>query len=594
MPDWSYRPLMKPWMMRAPVFAHALVLRTLATIGRTAGLYKVVDLLGHMAPTEAVRRPFAGMTLASPVGLAAPIDGSGRAALAFERFGVGFLEHGPVGSGSSTPQKVFEGQVVGLAPSIPLAAYLRNARASRTGVPRFVRLSDEHVADARRTMQALEPHAAAFILPASLRALAGETRKPCGFAVRVGESPLAAGMVGAAFLVVDPAGDLWTQKEREASFKSVAAWRAIVPSMPIIHAAGGVSSPADARDALAAGATAVALSHGFVDTGPGLPKRINDALAPAPAPIPAPQLPLVELAREGWVWALALGVAMIFGGILATIFSLTGVLLPYDVAATGLDAAAITAFNERLLHFMAHDLLTLAGTMVSLGALYVGLAWGGMRRGLLFAKEAIALSTLVGFISFLAFVGYGYFDQFHAFVAAVLFPVAIQVVVGRDRPRRPPAVPDLHNDGAWRLAALGQLTFVMQGVGLLAAGLAITLLGTTSVFVATDLAFLGTDAASMHAHHANLVPLVAHDRATFGGMLLATGCGVLVTALWGFQRGASWLWWTLTIAGFPAYVATLWIHADIGYVDALHLSPVVIGLVLQLIGVATTRPYLRG
>lgn len=592
MPDWSYRPLMKPWMMRAPIFAHALVLRTLATIGKTAGLYKVVDLLGHMAPAEAIRRSFAGMTLASPVGLAAPIDGGGRAALAFERFGVGFLEHGPVGSGAAAAQRMERGNIVGARPGVAVDEYLHRSRPSRMGVPRFVRLQDEHIGDARRTMQALEPHATAFILPPSLQSLAAETRKPCGLAVRVGASP--PDIVGLAFLVLDPSTDVWSQREREDALRAVVALRAHAPAMPIIHAAGGVSSPADARDALAAGATAVALSHGFVDTGPGLPKRINEVLAPAPAPIPAPQQPLVELAREGWLWALALGLAMIFGGILATIFSLTSVILPYDVAATGLDGAAITAFNERLLHFMAHDRLTLAGTMVSLGALYVGLAWGGMRRGLLFAKEAIALSTLVGFISFLAFVGYGYFDQFHAFVAAVLFPVAIQVVVGRDRPRRPPAVPDLHNDGAWRLAAVGQLTYVVQGVGLLAAGLAITLLGTTSVFVATDLAFLGTDAASIHAHHANLVPLVAHDRATFGGMLLATGCGVLVTALWGFQRGASWLWWTLALAGFPAYVATLWIHADIGYVDALHLSPVVIGLVLQLIGVATTRPYLRG
>jgi hypothetical protein len=117
--------------------------------------------------------------------------------------------------------------------------------------------------------------------------------------------------------------------------------------------------------------------------------------------------------------------------------------------------------------------------------------------------------------------------------------------------------------------------------------------GSSGVFVESDLAFLGASRDSLRLLHPNLVPLIAHDRATFGGMLLASGIGMLTTTLWGFRRGERWLWWTFGLAGFPAYFAALWIHHDIAYTDHFHLSPVFIGLALHIAGWALSAGYLR-
>ena len=73
------------------------------------------------------------------------------------------------------------------------------------------------------------------------------------------------------------------------------------------------------------------------------------------------------------------------------------------------------------------------------------------------------------------------------------------------------------------------------------------------------------------------MPLVAHDRATLGGMLLASGWVFLLPALWGFRRGSAWLWWTLLIAGLAAYAAALGVHYAVGYNSLMHLLPAFAG-----------------
>ncbi len=128
--------------------------------------------------------------------------------------------------------------------------------------------------------------------------------------------------------------------------------------------------------------------------------------------------------------------------------------------------------------------------------------------------------------------------------------------------------------------------------GLLGAGSAIAVIGMTGVFVDTDLAFLGTTAAALGAASPRLLALVAHDRAGFGGALVADGLAVLAVALWGVRRGAAWVWWTLLLAGAPGFAAALGVHALIGYVDAWHLAPAVLGLALYALGLALLRGYL--
>ena len=103
---------------------------------------------------------------------------------------------------------------------------------------------------------------------------------------------------------------------------------------------------------------------------------------------------------------------------------------------------------------------------------------------------------------------------------------------------------------------------------------------------------MGTTAEALRSAHPRLVPLVAHDRATFGGMLLAGGWAFLLPALWGYRTGSGWLWWTLLLAGISAYAAAIIVHFAVGYTDAMHLFPAFAGLAILLVGLGLSYSYL--
>ena len=296
-------------------------------------------------------------------------------------------------------------------------------------------------------------------------------------------------------------------------------------------------------------------------------------------------------AGRGWAWLVLLGLAMIFGGLLAWLVAATRVVLPYDEAFLGLDHDALPAVNPRLLAFMAHDRVTLAGTMVSIGVLYAQLAFWGVRAGAHWAWLTLATSAGVGFASFFLFLGFGYFDPLHAAVSVVLFGLFVLGLRGRPDGLGYTQV-DLHNDRRWRLGQWGQLVFVSLGVGLVLAGLGIALVGITGVLVPEDVRFLGSPGAGLSAANPRLLPLIAHDRAGFGGALVSDGLGVLLVSLWGFRPAARWVWWTLLGAGAPGFVAALGVHAAVGYLDAGHLGPALVGVTLFALGLGLSYPYL--
>jgi hypothetical protein len=151
---------------------------------------------------------------------------------------------------------------------------------------------------------------------------------------------------------------------------------------------------------------------------------------------------------------------------------------------------------------------------------------------------------------------------------------------------------NLHNDARWRSGLWGQLAFVAIGAGLAAGGAIICVLGASVVFVPSDLDFLGTTAAALDAANARLLPLIAHDRAGLGGLLLSEGIAVLLTSLCGFREGARWLWWTYLVAGAVGFVDALGVHVMTGYLDVLHLLPAVTALALYAVGLIASFGYL--
>jgi len=400
-----------------------------------------------------------------------------------------------------------------------------------------------------------------------------------------------AGLIVDGGVKAEPNGRVVGLPVRELALEQVRKLRQLVGARVPIISSGGVHEPAHALELLSNGADLVQVDTGLIYTGPGLPKRINDCLLyDATRQSPSKEQP--RIAELTWFWTTLMGAGMLIGGLLALAIAATKVVLPYDEAYLGISATQLTAINSRLLAFMAHDRVTLAGSMVAIGLLYVVLSMFGIRRGLHWARQAVLVSAFTGFASFFLFLGFGYLDTFHAFVTAALLQLMLLGVHARLGIYTPATRPDLRGDRAWRLSLWGQLLLVFHGFALLAAGVVISLIGVTQVFVHEDLMFMQTTAATLAAANSRLIPLVAHDRATLGGMLLASGWVFLLPALWGYRRGSSWLWWALLIAGSIAYAAGIVVHYAVGYLSFKHLLPAVGGYGLLLVGLILSYPFL--
>lgn len=262
--------------------------------------------------------------------------------------------------------------------------------------------------------------------------------------------------------------------------------------------------------------------------------------------------------------------------------SATGHFLPHDVAYLGIDARALCSLQGcRIVHFMFHDRVAFGGVLIAVGLLYAWLAEFPLRAGEAWAWRAFAWSGACGFASFLTYIGYGYLDTWHG--AATLVLLAL-FGVGLGRSRRAVADRAPAEQRALRGQGAGRLLLLATGVGLVGAGLTISVVGTTRVFVPQDLIFMGLTAADLRALNPRLVPLIAHDRAGFGGALVTCGVAWLF-CVWHGAPSRS-LWQALLAAGVAGFACAIGIHAIIGYLDFVHLAPAVLGAVVFAVAMA--------
>jgi hypothetical protein len=355
-----------------------------------------------------------------------------------------------------------------------------------------------------------------------------------------------------------------------------------------------LSGPAIA-DALAAldddTKAVLATPRTLVEAGPGWFQRVAEEATPT---YPAPRLRGVgrDLRRwPAWWWGVCVGIGMICAGLGAAAITLGPVLLWYDRDFLGMDLHRLHAVDHDLVHFLQHDRITMAGTMVAIGVLYTGLAAGGIRRGWPWARNAYLASGAIGFPTLFYFLGFGFVEPLHTAVAVGLFPMF--VLATRRRPAGPrwtlmPEGPEPQR----RRALLGQLLLITTGLGLFAGGAAVSVTGLTHVFVPSDLVFLHTTAGDLRAASPHLLPFIAHDRAGFGGALMAAAVAITLLTSWGWRRGEAWVWWTLTCAAITGYVPAVLIHSEIGYTDFWHLAPVYLGICLTALALTLSRPYL--
>jgi dihydroorotate dehydrogenase len=353
MPGWSYHPVFRPLLFRLPAaLSRDLALSIMGAIARLPLGVRLIDLLGHMQPPDTVHCTILGIDFPSPVGLSAGFDPHLLALPALARFGFGFIEIGPITVQPFHPEGSIRRDVnqEALICPEPDESTTLSAVCRRIGtiqsliIPVGMRLrvmpeasTDEAIGQLHHLIDSLREHATFFsiVIPqfvgkgAWLRidwdavigvVVAASPDRPVFLCVPPDTEPRTlidllcpARQAGVRGVVIDGgvhtnAGDrIIGLPARAASLNMVRIIHEHQPDCVII-AAGGVHEPVDALNLLQAGASLVEMDSGLVYSGPGLPKRTNEALAFESASLLQSR---ATIQPSSWLWLLLLGLSMI-------------------------------------------------------------------------------------------------------------------------------------------------------------------------------------------------------------------------------------------------------------------------------------------
>jgi dihydroorotate dehydrogenase len=633
MPDWTYHPFFKPILFRLRAeTGRRVTLRLLAIQARSVLGRRIFRLFGHGPPPPELAVTVFGLRFPAPVGLGAGIDTHAVSVSVMQHLGFGFMIVGPVGAEAvarafdADPLRIAEGHALvssmcAWAPSAREIA-ARLGAAPELGVPVGVALRGDRLEEA---ILALDGPAAFYVVRANdidqLETARAATRKPILVQLSADgshELPLAslerARDLGADGCVILggistgllPDGEITGPFLLERTKETIArVLRRFEGKLPIV-AAGGILTPQDALACLDAGASLVSLFEGLVYAGPGLPGRIVHALEARVRGAPCEAAPAADSAdnpgpsgpramswqrRDGTRLLALTGCALIASGLGAILLASTVALLPYDFQYLGLSASDLCGRNAcRIVHFMQHDRVSFGGSILAIGILYLELA-KDVQKGRAWAWWTLLLTGAVGFASFLAYLGYGYLDVWHGRATLALLPCFVGGLVltypELERPRGPGSlVRSTVPAWTWSPAGRGRLCLTFSAFGMILGGVLILWVGMTTVFVPQDLAFMGVTVRDLQAVSPRLVPLIAHDRAGFGGGLFSGGLTVLFSVWCGTRPGARGQWWALLLAGLVGFGCAIGVHPIVGYTSFVHLAPAYAGTIAFLVGIA--------
>lgn len=284
--------------------------------------------------------------------------------------------------------------------------------------------------------------------------------------------------------------------------------------------------------------------------------------------------------------------SLILSGLFAFCLGIAGRFLPHDERFLGMCASDLCALHGcRIVHFMIHDRISFGGAVIATGILYLWLGESPLRRGQVWAWWTLLFSGAIGFASFFAYLGYGYLDSWHGLATLALLPCFL---LGLVAPSRTHTNSDgirclLHPSVRWSYrstSGLGRACLLGTAFGLVIGGLTILAIGMTCVFVPQDLEYLGVRVEELHAFNPRLVPLIAHDRAGFGGAVCCCGAALFL-CVWCGKPSRS-LWLVLALVGAVGFGTAIGVHPAVGYNDAVHLAPAVVGSVTYLLGLILT------
>jgi len=287
------------------------------------------------------------------------------------------------------------------------------------------------------------------------------------------------------------------------------------------------------------------------------------------------------------------GVALIASGGFALFLSITGHFLPHDVARLGMDARQLGRIaNPALVKFMFHDRAAFGGSLIAIGLLYLWIVEFPLKQGEAWSWWTLALSGITGFGSFLTYIGYGYLDTWHGVATLFLLPIYLGGMI-RSRcllvgPTNWRTLLKIRSpDNVSRRYRAGKLLLLIYGAGLSSAGVTIMSVGMSSVFVREDLNYIGLSYIEICGVAKPLVPIIAHDRAGFGGGLLSIGVTLILLVL--HARPTRSFRQVMLLAGLTGFSMAIGVHFIIGYLDPGHLAPAFAGAVIFLAGWALMR-----
>ena len=180
------------------------------------------------------------------------------------------------------------------------------------------------------------------------------------------------------------------------------------------------------------------------------------------------------------------------------------------------------------------------------------------------------VSSTAGFASFLAYLGYGYLDTWHGAGTLLLLPVFL---LGMTRVRGSLSGPlDAHrlwpppgSTGGRSPWTWGRALLLLGAAATAIGGLTILWVGVRDTFVPEDLEFMKLSADQLRDINPRLVPLMAHDRAGFGGGVFTMGLTTFL-CLW-CAPPSRHLLQAVAIAGGISLSAALGVHAVVRYTD---------------------------
>ena len=390
MPDWSYHTFFKPLLFRMKSErSRDLTLHTMNTLAKLPFGDKIIQFFGHMQPSKELERIVAGITFPSPVGISGALDPHLNGTQAFPNLGFGFIEVGPITVLPQRTEKPILRDVaketlsyenlhanLGLDAAIVKLQSMKNAT-----IPLGITIKGESLQEYEKLVQRLDEHAAFFVMDVKgisfLEEIRGSTSKPLLLELThqkvksVTEDVAVDGFIIREGIESDEGIELG-QMEMHHLKESI---QQLLPYKKPIIASGGVHEPIDAMELFREGASLIQLHSGFVYSGPGLPKRINERILYEQQPISKPA------EQTGWISFFLMGLGVFIAGIIALFIGLTEVLLAYDEQYLGIQKEEIQRFSHHLFHFMSHDRICLAGVMISAGFMSMQLSYHGIRKG---------------------------------------------------------------------------------------------------------------------------------------------------------------------------------------------------------------------